>query len=302
MNKAATAITGYEADEVTALNRKLADGSVTLKFDPVSGYLRSVLADKAQRKPDKSPFVLEAGTDILRLRAAVTSPGGTTAAGLRKRGRNPIVEVMIPLTVTREELQLARSWVEEEIAHAMKIFDFVIDRDARVKLSAIAAPSSNFASPLDVLKKALEHERSVTGKINELYTAAKEENDYPTEALMQWFVLEQVAGGELMIARHRPLELAPVAHPARERVVGDARDAAVGAHDELDAPREHRPQHLRPALPRRPPDGPPGPSRRRPGARPRAGRHRPRRRLWPLMKRAHGGVFRFIYLRQPWMT
>lgn len=81
---------------------------------------------------------------------------------------------------------------EEEIEHAMKIFDFVIDRDARVKLSAIAAPPSKFASPLDVLKKALEHERSVTEKINTLYTAAKKENDYPTEALMQWFVLEQV--------------------------------------------------------------------------------------------------------------
>jgi ferritin len=81
---------------------------------------------------------------------------------------------------------------EEEIGHAMKIFDFVIDRDARVKLSAIAAPPAKFASPLDVLKKALEHERSVTEKINELYAAAKKENDYPTEALMQWFVLEQV--------------------------------------------------------------------------------------------------------------
>lgn len=81
---------------------------------------------------------------------------------------------------------------EEEIAHAMKIFDFVIDRDGRVKLGAIAAPASKFASPLDVLKKALEHERAVTEKINALYTSAKKENDYPTEALMQWFILEQV--------------------------------------------------------------------------------------------------------------
>jgi ferritin len=81
---------------------------------------------------------------------------------------------------------------EEEIEHAMKIFDFVIDRDGRVKLGAIGAPSAEFASPLDVLKKALEHERAVTQKINGVYTAAKQENDYPTEALMQWFVLEQV--------------------------------------------------------------------------------------------------------------
>ena len=42
------------------------------------------------------------------------------AAALRKKGKNPIVEVMIPLTVTREELQLARSWVQTEIDRAVK--------------------------------------------------------------------------------------------------------------------------------------------------------------------------------------
>jgi pyruvate,orthophosphate dikinase len=42
------------------------------------------------------------------------------AAALRKRGKNPIVEVMIPLTVTREELALARGWVQAEIDHAGK--------------------------------------------------------------------------------------------------------------------------------------------------------------------------------------
>ena len=31
-------------------------------------------------------------------------------------GEHPIVEIMIPLTVTREELRLGRSWVEEAIA------------------------------------------------------------------------------------------------------------------------------------------------------------------------------------------
>jgi ferritin len=81
---------------------------------------------------------------------------------------------------------------EEEVGHAMRIFDFILDRGARVKLGAIAAPTAKFTTPLDVLKKALDHERKVTGRINELYAAAKKENDYPTEALMQWFVLEQV--------------------------------------------------------------------------------------------------------------
>jgi pyruvate, orthophosphate dikinase len=42
------------------------------------------------------------------------------AAALRAKGKNPIVEVMIPLTVTREELALARSWVQTEIDAAVK--------------------------------------------------------------------------------------------------------------------------------------------------------------------------------------
>ena len=42
------------------------------------------------------------------------------AAELRAKGKNPIVEVMIPLTVTREELALARGWVEDSIAASTK--------------------------------------------------------------------------------------------------------------------------------------------------------------------------------------
>ncbi len=41
------------------------------------------------------------------------------AAALRARGKNPIVEVMIPLTVTREELALARGWVQDEVDEAI---------------------------------------------------------------------------------------------------------------------------------------------------------------------------------------
>ena len=42
------------------------------------------------------------------------------AAALRAQGKNPVVEVMIPLTVTREELELARGWVQTEIDLAVK--------------------------------------------------------------------------------------------------------------------------------------------------------------------------------------
>lgn len=81
---------------------------------------------------------------------------------------------------------------EEEIGHGMKIFDFILDRNGRVTLDEITRPKAGFESPLDVFERALEHERMVTGRINDLYELAKKAKDYPAEALMQWFVIEQV--------------------------------------------------------------------------------------------------------------
>ena len=59
--------------------------------------------------------VVKPGLYAMQVRALMAA-----AASLRKRGKNPIVEVMIPLTVTREELGLARGWVQTEIDRAVK--------------------------------------------------------------------------------------------------------------------------------------------------------------------------------------
>jgi pyruvate,orthophosphate dikinase len=59
--------------------------------------------------------VIKPGLYAMQVRALLDA-----AAALRAKGMNPIVEIMIPLTVTREELALARSWVEDEIAAAAK--------------------------------------------------------------------------------------------------------------------------------------------------------------------------------------
>ncbi len=47
-------------------------------------------------------------------------------------------------------------------------------------------------SPLAVFEDTLEHERKVTGLINKLYELALEGNDYPAQAMLQWFIEEQV--------------------------------------------------------------------------------------------------------------
>ncbi|MCH9836115.1 pyruvate, phosphate dikinase, partial [bacterium] len=58
--------------------------------------------------------VIKPGLYAMQVRALLAA-----AAKLRDDGKKPIVEIMIPLTVTREELALARSWVQEEIDAAL---------------------------------------------------------------------------------------------------------------------------------------------------------------------------------------
>ena len=81
---------------------------------------------------------------------------------------------------------------QEEVEHAMKFFDFVNECGGRVVLQAIDRPPVEFESPLDVFEKTLEHECKVTAMIHRLYELALEENDHPTQVLLQWFIEEQV--------------------------------------------------------------------------------------------------------------
>jgi len=80
----------------------------------------------------------------------------------------------------------------EEASHAMKFFDYVLEREGRVELHAIEQPPQEFKSMLDVFQQALEHERKVTGMIHRLYDLAGKERDYATQVMLQWFITEQV--------------------------------------------------------------------------------------------------------------
>src|SRR3954470_10083223 len=59
--------------------------------------------------------VIKPGLYAMQVRALMEA-----AAERTKKGGKPIVEIMIPLTVTREELGLARGWTEDAIAEATK--------------------------------------------------------------------------------------------------------------------------------------------------------------------------------------
>lgn len=81
---------------------------------------------------------------------------------------------------------------EEEMMHAMKIYDFVHERRGRVKLAALAEPPHAWAAPIAALETAMGHEQKVTAAIHNLVKLAREEGDYATDSFLQWFVDEQV--------------------------------------------------------------------------------------------------------------
>lgn len=85
-----------------------------------------------------------------------------------------------------------RLQAKEEVAHAMRIFDHLVERGGRVSLQALPEPAFQWDSPLAAFKAAYEHERYITERIDELVVLAREEKDNAAEVMLQWFVAEQV--------------------------------------------------------------------------------------------------------------
>jgi len=88
------------------------------------------------------------------------------------------------------------SWMrvqtQEELVHAMKFYDFIIERGGKVLLSSIEGPPTEWVSPLAIFEHAYEHEQKVTGLINKLVDLSAAEQDHATSNFLQWFVAEQV--------------------------------------------------------------------------------------------------------------
>jgi ferritin len=81
---------------------------------------------------------------------------------------------------------------EEELGHAKKLLDHLLDRGGTASLGTLAAPGSEFGSTQQLFEKVLEHERKVTASIDAFYALAAAEKDAATQVFLQWFVTEQV--------------------------------------------------------------------------------------------------------------
>lgn len=85
-----------------------------------------------------------------------------------------------------------RIQAQEELSHAMKFYDYLVQRGSRVELAEIETPEKEWDSPLSVFEQVYEHEKMVTGLINDLVDLAIELKDHATNNFLQWFVAEQV--------------------------------------------------------------------------------------------------------------
>jgi ferritin len=85
-----------------------------------------------------------------------------------------------------------RAQAHEEMIHAMKFMDHLIDRGGRVKLMDLRQLKTQWQSPLEAWEDAYKHEQFISSKINDLTTVSREARDYPSEPLLAWFAAEQI--------------------------------------------------------------------------------------------------------------
>ncbi len=81
---------------------------------------------------------------------------------------------------------------QEELEHALRLYDHVLRRGGRVELQPIDAPQTEFGSPAEIFGSVLEHEQKVTSLIHRLFELSGKEGDWAAQQELQWFIAEQV--------------------------------------------------------------------------------------------------------------
>jgi ferritin len=80
---------------------------------------------------------------------------------------------------------------QEERDHAMLMLQYMLNNGESVSLGVIAKPDKKLDGFDSPLRFGLEHERYVTGLINNVYAAANKAKDFRTMQFLDWFVKEQ---------------------------------------------------------------------------------------------------------------
>lgn len=98
---------------------------------------------------------------------------------------------------------------KEEMEHAQKFYNYIIDRDAPFVTAVVPKPEKDtFKSPLEAFKAAYVHEQLVTSQITKIYELANDEKDWVTVDFLSWFLKEQVEEEKTARSFVRALEIA----------------------------------------------------------------------------------------------
>lgn len=85
-----------------------------------------------------------------------------------------------------------RVQAQEEMFHAMKFYDYIIQKGGNVELESIEKPNQKYNDIEDVFQNGVEHEQIVTSRIYNLADIASQEREHATMSLLRWFIDEQV--------------------------------------------------------------------------------------------------------------
>ncbi|MGS2807861.1 ferritin [Nocardia sp. MW-W600-9] len=81
----------------------------------------------------------------------------------------------------------------ENRGHAMRMVQYLLDRDVAVTIGGLDELRSEFDSPRAAIAFLLDRERTATAQISTLAGAARDAEDFLGERFVQWFLKEQVA-------------------------------------------------------------------------------------------------------------
>ncbi len=85
-----------------------------------------------------------------------------------------------------------KAQAQEEVQHAMRIYDFLCALGKPVNMLAIEQPKIQFKSSLEVFENALAHEQQLARALNDISDLAMREKDNTTYSFLDWFLTEQV--------------------------------------------------------------------------------------------------------------
>jgi ferritin len=81
---------------------------------------------------------------------------------------------------------------DEERQHMLKLLHYINERGGKAVVPALEKPEVTFQGIKDLFLHLLQHERAVTGSINEVVGLCLSARDYSTHNFMQWYVSEQL--------------------------------------------------------------------------------------------------------------